>query len=118
MKYVVGIVPPSALERVQRALGEAEIYRLTVSEVEVVRPGEMVPPSGLARGLRLEIAVNDEFLAPAVNAFEKVAAELEKDRPAGDARASGVTRFPIQVSVLPLESAVRIRTSERGPEAI
>ncbi len=102
MKYVVGIVLPAALEMVQAGLGEAEIFRLTISEVELVRPAEEAPPGGLARGLRVEIAVNDDFLAPALAAFER-------------ARNAG---HPVTVSVLPLEDAVRIRTGERGPEAI
>jgi nitrogen regulatory protein P-II 1 len=117
MKYVIGIVPPAALETVQAALGEAEIFRLTIAEVEVVSSGavpgaassaEMAPPdAGHARGgplraLRLEIAVNDSFLAPALDAFER-------------ARAAG---HAVMVSVLPLEDAVRIRTGERGSEAI
>ena len=110
MKYVVGIIPPAALEAVQTALGEAEIYRLTISEVEVVHPAEEAPPGGLARGLRLEIAVNDAFLAPALAAFE-AAAEVDRDGAHG-------SHFPVQVSVLPLEDAVRIRTGEQGPEAI
>ena len=60
------------------------------------------PPGGLDRGLRLEIAVNDEFLAPALAAFER-------------ARSAG---HPVTMSVLPLVDTVRIRTGERGPEAI
>lgn len=113
MKYVVGIVPPAALETVQAALGRAEIYRLTIAEVEVVSPaaaravgggaeGREPATAGLARALRLEIAVNDAFLAPALAAFES-------------ARENG---FSASVSVLALEDAVRIRTGERGPEAI
>jgi nitrogen regulatory protein P-II 1 len=102
MKYVVGVVPPAALEMVQGALGEAEIFRLTISEVEVVQAVGDVPPGGLDRGLRLEIAVNDDFLAPALSAFDR-------------ARDAG---HLITVSVLPLDDAVRIRTGERGPEAI
>jgi len=113
VKYVIGIVPPAALEAVQSALGAAEIFRLTIAEVEVAFPAGAAPgvgserqpgspPGGLARALRLEIAVNDAFLAPALAAFES-------------ARARG---HEVMVSVLPLEDAVRIRTGERGPEAI
>jgi len=113
MKYVVGIVPPAALETVQAALGRAEIFRLTIAEVEVAVPAPPrtdgaggaepeLPAGGLARALRLEIAVNDAFLAPALAAFES-------------AREKG---FSAMVSVLPLEDAVRIRTGERGREAI
>ncbi len=102
MKYVVGIVPPPALEMVREALESAEIYRLTISEVEVAQPADEAPPAGFARGLRLEIAVNDDFLQPALDAFAK-------------AREAG---HPTTVTVLPVEDTVRIRTGERGPEAI
>ena len=110
MNYVVGIVPPAALERVQSALGEAEIHRLTVSEVEVARPSEETPPGGWTRGIRVEIAVNDDFLAPALAAFEAA-----RD---GQWTGGSTSSFPIEVSVLPLDDAMRIRTGERGPEAI
>jgi nitrogen regulatory protein PII len=112
MKYVIGIVPPAALETVQAALGAAEIFRLTIAEVEVVvpaacpesasAPDREFAAGGLARALRLEVAVSDAFLAPALAAFEC-------------AREKG---FSAMVSVLPLEDAVRIRTGERGREAI
>ena len=116
MKYVVGIVPPAALERVQSALAAAEIHRLTVSEVEVVRPSEEVPPGGWTRGIRVEIAVNDDFLAPALAAFE--AARDGQRAGATWIGGTATSSFPIEVSVLPLDDAIRIRTGERGPEAI
>jgi nitrogen regulatory protein PII len=52
--------------------------------------------------LRVEIAVNDSFLAPALSAFDR-------------ARAAG---HPVTLRVLAVEEVVRIRTGERGPEAI
>jgi len=108
MKYVVAVIPPSALEAVQAALEAAEVYRLTISEVEVPVLGQDAPPGGLPQGLRLEIAVNDAFLAPTLAAFASA------EEVAGEA---GV-HFQVQVSILPLEDSVRIRTGERGPEAI
>jgi len=47
MKYVVGIVPPPALEMVREALESAEIYRLTISEVEVAQPADEAPSGGI-----------------------------------------------------------------------
>jgi nitrogen regulatory protein PII len=111
MKLVVGIIPPAALECLQAALGEAEIFRLTISEVEVVgstaapRDDDSQGPQfrGVhSRGLRVEIAVNDSFLAPALAAFDR-------------ARAAG---HPLSVRVFAVEEVVRIRTGERGTEAI
>ena len=102
MKYVVGVVPGGALEEVTRALGEGGIYRLTVGEVDIVETRTSVPPSPENRRLRLEIAVNDEFLPPALLAFD-------------DVRRQG---YPVWVSVFPLDEVARIRTGERGRDAI
>ncbi len=102
MKFVVGVVRGRTLERLSRALGRAGVYRLTVSEVEVLEPGSASPPSEDAHRLRLEIAVNEAFLQPTLDAFESVRDEDE----------------PAWVSVLPLSEVVRIRTGEQGKEAI
>ena len=103
MKYVVGVVRGSSLEKIRRALGQAGIYRLTVGEVEVFNTGEDDPLGAAERRLRLEIAVNDSFLNPALEAF-KIASEGDDD----------TTR----VTVLPVEDVVRIRTGETGQSAI
>ena len=60
----------------------------------------------LVRKVKLEIAVNENFVEPTVRAIAR-AARLDGGR-AGDGK----------VFVLPLEDVVRIRTGERGPEAI
>ena len=101
MKFIVGTIRGRTLEKLAKALGNAGIYRLTVSEVELVSLGA-APPGADERRLRLEIAVNDEFLQPALRAFEEV---RDADEPAW-------------VSVLPLDEVVRIRTGETGNEAI
>ncbi len=102
MKYVIGIVPASLLEEVTRLLGQGGIYRLTVGEVDVVDAERQAPPGPQQRRLRLEIAVNNEFLQTALDAFATVQAV--------DPR--------VWVSVLPLEEVLRIRTGETGREAI
>jgi nitrogen regulatory protein PII len=58
------------------------------------------------RKVKLEIAVNESFVEPTVRAIAR-AAQLDGGQP-GDGK----------VLVLPLEECVRIRTGERGPEAI
>jgi nitrogen regulatory protein P-II 2 len=58
----------------------------------------------LMRKVRLEIAVNDNFVEPTINAITKGAQTGE----IGDGK----------IFVLPLEECVRIRTSERGGIAI
>ena len=103
MKYVVGVIPSRCLDDVRRALGDGGIYRLTVGEVEVFQCGTGAPPASDERQLRLEIAVNDEFLEPAVAAF-------------GSALAAG--EGEVWISVQPLERVQRIRTDEEGSAAI
>lgn len=125
MKLVVGIVRPERLEAVKEALGEAKVFRLTVSDVQGFGDGakdDAPPPAAsraaaayaggasgapkLVRKVKLEIAVNEAFVEPTVRAIAR-AARLDGGQPGDD-----------KVFVLPLEEAVRIRTGERGPEAI
>lgn len=126
MKLVVGVIRPERLEAVKEALGEAKVFRLTVSDVQGLSPDEVASPAssgatsraaaayaGAAaatprpvRKVKLEIAVNESFVEPTVRAIAR-AARLDGGQP-GDGK----------VLVLPLEECVRIRTGERGPEAI
>jgi nitrogen regulatory protein P-II 1 len=112
MKLIIAIIQPYRLEEVKQALYEAEVNLITVSEVvghgrqkgvtEVYRG---VKESGnLLRKIRLEIAVNDNFVQPAINALTKGARTGEL----GDGK----------IFVLPLERCVRIRTGEEGRDAI
>ena len=102
MKYVIGIIRGGTLEKLSRELGRGGIYRLTISEVEILDTAAASSPGEEERRLRVEIAVNDDFLAPALQAFEAVR-DADETAP---------------VSVLPLEEVVRIRTGETGREAI
>lgn len=121
MKLVVAVIQPERLEAVQERLGEARVFRLTVSDVMGIAPGPQTSaaasyaagsapsaPSAPARRVKLEVAVNEEFVEPTVRAIR----EACSDSQGTDALASGA------VWVLPLEEAIRIRTGERGPEAI
>lgn len=119
MKLVVGIVRPERLEAVKEQLAAAKVFRLTVSDAQGFSPSEGAGGSaaeayaGVASGaepvrmVKLEIAVNEDFVEPTVRAIARGARRGE----AGGAR-DGL------VYVLPLEEAIRIRTGERGPEAI
>jgi nitrogen regulatory protein P-II 1 len=130
LKLVVGVIRPEKLEAVKQALGEAKVFRLTVSDVQgVAGPDEAMGEASTsaaaayaaggaashaasqatsaprpARRVKLEIAVNESFVEPTVRAIARAAQ-------AGD-HGDG------KVLVLPLEECVRIRTGERGPEAI
>ncbi|MBI4585539.1 MAG: P-II family nitrogen regulator [Planctomycetes bacterium] len=115
MKYIVAIIQPSRLEAVKESLSKVEVFRLTVSDVqgigrqkghtEVYRGHEY--QVNLIRKVKLEIAVNEEFVEPTVEAIIKAARTGEEGK-IGDGK----------IFILPLEEVLRIRTGERGSEAI
>ncbi|NIL95596.1 MAG: transcriptional regulator [Planctomycetales bacterium] len=115
MKLIVAIIQPSKLESVKSALTEVEVFRLTVMDVqgfgrqkghtEVYRGHEF--SVNLLRKVRLEIAVNDEFVEPTIDAVIKGGRTGETGE-IGDGK----------IFVLPMEDCIRIRTGERGSEAI
>ena len=112
MKLIIAIIQPSKLEEVKEELYKQEVNLITVSEVmghgrqkgitEVYRGAKET--GNLLRKIRLEIAVNDNFLEPAVKAIVKGS----KTGETGDGK----------IFVLDLKECVRIRTEERGPVAI
>ncbi|MDB5331847.1 MAG: transcriptional regulator [Phycisphaerales bacterium] len=112
MKLIIAIIRPEKLEDVQAALSNEEVYLMTATDVrgcgrqrgytEQYRGSE-----GFIRLLskvKLEIAVNDEFVQPAIKAILGAA----KSGKIGDGK----------IFVLPLEDAYRIRTGEEGAVAI
>ena len=115
MKLIIAVIQPDKLEAVQHALATAEVFRLTVIEVqgfgqqlgftEVYRGTEYTMK--LMKKLQLEIAVNEEFVEPTVQAIIS-AGRTEPDGKIGDGK----------IFILPLEDCVRIRTGERGKDAI
>ena len=112
MKLIIAIIQPYRLEEVKQALYAADVNLITVSEVvghgrqkgvtEVYRG--IKEGGNLLRKIRLEIAVNDDFVQPAINALTKGARTGEL--------CDG------KIFVLPLERCVRIRTGEEGHDAI
>jgi nitrogen regulatory protein P-II 1 len=115
MKLILALIPPSKLDAVKQALNEVEVFRLTIVDVlgfgrqkgqsEVYRGHEMT--MNLLRKVQLQIAVNEDFVEPTVNAI-MAAARTGPEGRVGDGK----------IFILPLEDCVRIRTGERGPEAI
>ncbi len=112
MKMIVAIIQPHRLEEVKEALYEADVNLITVSEVlghgrqkgvtEIYRG---VKESGnLLRKIRLEIAINDNFLEPTLKAIIKGA----KTGELGDGK----------IFVYELTDCIRIRTEESGAIAI
>ena len=115
MKLIIAIIQPNRLEAVKAALTEVEVFRLTVMDVqgfgrqkgqtEVYRGHEF--SVNLLRKVRLEIGVNDDFVEPTIAAIIKGGRSGERGE-IGDGK----------IFVLPLDDCVRIRTGERGGEAI
>jgi len=115
MKLIIAIIQPHKLEEVKAALYKAEVNLITVNEVlghgrqmgitEVYRG--VKETGNLLRKVRLEVAVNDNFVEPTIKAIIKGARTGETGE-TGDGK----------IFVLPLDECVRIRTGERGSPAI
>ena len=104
MKLVTAVLAPERLDAVAAALGEKEVYRMTVTNCRGVTRGDTPE---LAQKVRLEIAVNENFVGPTVEAI----------RNAGQLSAEEASGFG-KIFVTELLDVVRIRTGERGPDAI
>lgn len=115
MKFIVAVVQPGNLEAVKEALSEVEVVRLTVVDCQGFgrQRGRTASSDArdmtvnLLRKVQLQIAVNDAFVEPTVNAIVS-AGRNGADGEVGDGK----------IFVLPMEDCVRIRTGERGEEAI
>jgi len=112
MKYVVAIIQPARLDDVLAKLTEKEIHLVTVSNVlgrgrqkgiaEVYRSHKEV--GCLLRKVKLEIAVNEEYVQPTIEAITSAAHTGQ----IGDGK----------IFVIDLSGVVRIRTGEEGGVAI
>ena len=112
MKLIEAIIKPFKLDEVKEALSEIGIEGITVSEVKGF--GRQKGHTELYRGaeyvvdflpkVKLEIAVADELVAKVIETIEITA----RTGRIGDGK----------IFVLPIENAVRIRTGEKGDEAV
>lgn len=112
MKLVVAMVQPHKLPDVKKALFDADIHKMTVTNVlgcgqqkgfsETYRG--VVHEVNLLKKVRFEVAVNEEFVDATIKAIVKGA----KSGQIGDGK----------IFVLNLERCVRIRTGEEGKDAI
>lgn len=112
MKLIKAIVKPFKLEEVKDALAEVGVTGLTATEVKGF--GRQKGHTEIYRGSEytvdflpktmIETVVDDDVVEKAVEAIIRVA----KTGKIGDGK----------VFVLPVESAVRIRTEESGGEAL
>ncbi|MBI2425302.1 MAG: P-II family nitrogen regulator [Candidatus Hydrogenedentes bacterium] len=114
MKLIVAIIQAERLDEVREALIAAEITRITVSrctghgravDSEIYRGQEIIPD--LIPKVRLDIAVNDSFMETAIDAILK-SARSGTNGEIGDGK----------IFVTELIDCIRIRTGERGGEAI
>jgi nitrogen regulatory protein PII len=115
MKLIVAVIPPHKLDDVRKALVAHGIVRVTIHRVtghgqasaagtDLYRGAEVTPD--LHPKVRLEIAVNDTFVEPTIEAI------IDGSRSGAGQPGDG------KIFVLPLEECIRIRTGERGSGAI
>ncbi len=112
MKKIEAIIQPEALDNVKEMLYEAEIYKMTVHKVRGC--GQQRGYSESYRGkifkvnllekVKIEIAVNDNFVQPCIDAIIKGA----RTGNIGDGK----------IFVTDITRCVRIRTGEEGSAAI
>jgi nitrogen regulatory protein P-II 1 len=112
MKLIIAYVKPERFKEVKRELYKAEVYRMSVSKsrgcgeqkgfTEILRA--TTQEVNLLPKIRIEIAVNDDFIKPTIEAITRGART--------DSMGDG------KIFVIPMEECVRIRTGESGPDAI
>ncbi|MBN1384357.1 MAG: P-II family nitrogen regulator [Elusimicrobia bacterium] len=112
MKLVIAMIQPHKLPDVKKALYEAEVFKMTVTNAlgcgqqkgytETYRG--VIHDINLLKKVRLEIAVNEDFVRRTVDAIIKGA----KTGNIGDGK----------IFVLDLPECIRIRTGEEGNTAI
>ncbi|MCK5451583.1 MAG: P-II family nitrogen regulator [Candidatus Omnitrophica bacterium] len=112
MKLIIAMIQPHKLTDVKKALFDAEIHKMTVTNAlgcgqqkgftETYRG--VLYEVNLLKKVRLEIAVNDEFADATIKAIIRGA----KTGNIGDGK----------IMVLDLSECIRIRTGELGKDAI
>jgi nitrogen regulatory protein P-II 1 len=93
VKLIIAIVQPDRLEPIKEALSQVEVFRLTVVDClgYARQKGDQSlqrAPDGsihLLRKLQLQIAVNEEFVEPTVQAILR-GAKTEQDGRIGDGK--------------------------------
>ncbi len=112
MKLIIAYIQPERLNAVKQALYEKGVYKMSVSNAlgcgqqkgYVHQYRGAIEEVTLLKKVRLAIGVNDEYVESTVNAI--IAGARTGD--IGDGK----------IFVLPMEECIRIRTGERGKDAI
>ena len=112
MKLVIAMIQPHKLPDVKKALYDAKVYKMTVTNalgcgqqkgyMETYRG--VIHEVNLLKKVRLEIAVNEDFVQPTIDAIVNGA----KTGRIGDGK----------IFILDLPECIRIRTGEQGEKAI
>jgi len=112
MKLITAYIQPHKLTAVKQALYEREIYKMSVTNAlgcgqqkgyhETYRGADI--EVNLLKKVRIDIAVNEDFVQPTIDAIIAGA----RTGTIGDGK----------IFVTALEDCIRIRTGERGREAI
>jgi nitrogen regulatory protein P-II 1 len=109
---ITAYIQPEKLNDVKQSLYSSEVYKMSVTNAlgcgqqkgyhETYRGVDI--EVNLLKKVRIDIAVNEDFVQPAIDAIVKGA----RTGNIGDGK----------IFVMPLERAVRIRTGEEGNDAI
>ncbi|MDA1085786.1 MAG: P-II family nitrogen regulator [Verrucomicrobia bacterium] len=112
MKLITAYIQPERLSQVKQSLYQKEVHRMSVTNAlgcgqqkgyeEHYRGADV--EVNLLKKMRLEVAVNDEFVEPVIEAI----IEGARTGNIGDGK----------IFVTELSDCVRIRTGERGKDAI
>ena len=112
MKLIIAIIQPHKLEAVKKELEAVDVYLMTVSNVlgqgrqkgltEIYRGAKEA--GGLLNKVRLDIAVNEDFVEPTIKAIGKGAHTGD----VGDGK----------IFVVELAECIRISSGEHGGAAI
>lgn len=112
MKLIIAYIQPEKLNKVKQALYEREIFKISVTNAlgcgqqkgyhETFRGVEY--EVNLLKKVRIEIAVNADFVQPTIDAIISAA----RTGTIGDGK----------IFIINLEECIRIRTGEKGTDAI
>jgi nitrogen regulatory protein P-II 1 len=112
LKKIEAIVKPFKLDEVKDALNDLGVKGMTISEVkgfgrqkghtEIYRGAEYV--IDFLPKIKIEVVVGQEMVGKVIEAIQTTA----RTGKIGDGK----------IFILPVEEVIRIRTGERGPEAI
>lgn len=112
MKLITAYIQPERLTAVKQALYERKVYKISITNAlgcgqqrgyhETYRGADI--EVNLLKKIRIEIAVNDDFIEPAVSGIIAGA----KTGNIGDGK----------IFITSLEECIRIRTGEKGNDAI